>query len=186
MIAPLYDNKGTVRYFIGAQIDINGLLEQGRGLDSFSRLLTEDRVAARYGGRQAPPKAPQTALAEMCAVLSEAEAVIVRGSVGREIESAESGSSTPRLSAGGMMGAQRAPRRYVGMDDPMDKELWPAAHLGSSGRLPGVFQNVSYPPTALFLPFLRPSSPPSRISHQSNRSSNLESTCSYAPTLLSA
>ncbi|KAL8663736.1 MAG: hypothetical protein Q9168_008049, partial [Polycauliona sp. 1 TL-2023] len=43
MTAPLYDNKGVVRYFIGAQVDISGLVEEGRGLDSFERYLSESR-----------------------------------------------------------------------------------------------------------------------------------------------
>ena len=42
MIAPLYDNKGEVRYFLGAQIDITPLVEGGRGLDSFAQLLAQD------------------------------------------------------------------------------------------------------------------------------------------------
>lgn len=38
MLAPLYDNKGHVRYFIGCQIDVSSLIEGGRGLESFRDL----------------------------------------------------------------------------------------------------------------------------------------------------
>lgn len=137
LIAPLYDNKGTVRYFIGAQIDINGLIENGRGLDSFERLLAQDRQEARYGDRQ-PAKTPQAALAELSNMLNDIDMEIVRHS-GREMgERRMSGASTPSVVVQKSTG-----RRYVGMDDPTDRNLWPAPSFGPSGRLPGVFQNVS-------------------------------------------
>lgn len=44
MCAPLYDNKGAVRYFIDAQVDVSGLIEAGRGLESFEKLLSEERL----------------------------------------------------------------------------------------------------------------------------------------------
>lgn len=39
MVSPLYDDKGIVRYFIGAQIDVTGLIQDGLGLDSFRNML---------------------------------------------------------------------------------------------------------------------------------------------------
>ena len=132
MIAPLYDNKGQVRYFIGAQIDINGLVEGGHGLDSFERLLSQDRANQRYGG--APRKAPTGALAELSAMWSTEEVEIAK-KYGRDRSGSDSSTGPTKGRLGG--------RRYLGMDDPDDRALWPSPHLGSSGRLPGVFQNVS-------------------------------------------
>jgi hypothetical protein len=43
MCAPLFDDKGQVRYFIGAQVDVSGLIEQGSGVESFRALLQSDR-----------------------------------------------------------------------------------------------------------------------------------------------
>ena len=43
MCAPLYDNRGVVRYFIGAQVDVSGLVEDGKGIESFEKLLMEER-----------------------------------------------------------------------------------------------------------------------------------------------
>ena len=139
MIAPLYDNKGAVRYFIGAQVDINGLVEGGRGLDSFERLLAQDRAGQRYGG--VPMKTPQTALAELSAMWSNEEVDIAKR-YGRERSASETSQPTKKAAMG---------RKYLGMDDPADRNLWPAPHLGPSGRLPGVFQNVS----CLALPWKR-------------------------------
>lgn len=39
MCSPLYDDKGRVRYFIGAQIDVSHLVVEGRGIESFRQLL---------------------------------------------------------------------------------------------------------------------------------------------------
>lgn len=47
MIAPLYDDKGTIRYFTGAQIDVGGLVKEGRGIESFRALLRQDEEASR-------------------------------------------------------------------------------------------------------------------------------------------
>lgn len=47
MCAPLYDDKGVVRYFIGAQIDISGLIDGGKGVESFARLLAKDALALK-------------------------------------------------------------------------------------------------------------------------------------------
>lgn len=39
MIAPLFDSKGTLRYFLGAQVDVSGLTKDCTDLDAFSRLV---------------------------------------------------------------------------------------------------------------------------------------------------
>lgn len=136
MIAPLYDNKGEVRYFIGAQIDINGLIEGGRGLDSFERLLARDRADQRYGGHH--PAGPEnsrsanTVLSELAAMWSGDEVDIAR-----RITRQSSASET----SGHVSNGHRSARRFLGMDDPAERNMWPERSLGGSGRLPGVFQN---------------------------------------------
>lgn len=139
MIAPLYDNRGAVRYFIGAQIDINGLIENGRGLESFEKLLGQDRSAQRYGG--SPVKQPQAVLAELSAMWSNEEIDITKR-YGRERSASETSQPMKKSNTG---------RRYLGMEDPADRDLWPAPQLGGSGRLPGVFQNVSACTRARFI-----------------------------------
>ncbi len=39
MFAPLRDSRGTIRYFIGAQIDVSGLVKECSDLDSLKRLV---------------------------------------------------------------------------------------------------------------------------------------------------
>jgi hypothetical protein len=38
MTAPLLDSRGNLRYFIGAQIDVTGLVKDGTDLDAWQRL----------------------------------------------------------------------------------------------------------------------------------------------------
>ncbi|KAF2223039.1 hypothetical protein BDZ85DRAFT_262866 [Elsinoe ampelina] len=133
MIAPLYDNKGTVRYFIGCQIDVSSLIEDGRGFESFSQLLSKDRVDSRMGHRQS--RRPAEILAELSAMLSNDELSTLRNATMGITEESRSATPVPRQSRNG--------RRILGMDDeaPPERALWPDRSFGPSGRLPGVYQN---------------------------------------------
>jgi hypothetical protein len=59
MCAPLFDDKGKVRYFIGAQVDVTGLVENGAGVESFRAFLQKDSQ-----------KDPETKTAKMNRMLS--------------------------------------------------------------------------------------------------------------------
>src|ERR1700761_2791458 len=43
-ISPLYDSKGKLRYFIGAQVDVSGLCKDATNLDSLRQLLKHRKV----------------------------------------------------------------------------------------------------------------------------------------------
>ncbi|OLN97470.1 Blue-light-activated histidine kinase 1-like protein 3 [Colletotrichum chlorophyti] len=45
MVAPLYDSRGTVRYFIGAQVDVSGLAKESSGLDALQDLVLQRESA---------------------------------------------------------------------------------------------------------------------------------------------
>ena len=49
MIAPLYDSRGAVRYFIGAQVDVSGLAKHMSGLDALQNLVAARESAAAAG-----------------------------------------------------------------------------------------------------------------------------------------
>jgi hypothetical protein len=137
MIAPLYDNKGLIRYFIGCQIDVSPLIEGGRGLQSFSQLLAQDRAQTRFGKRFRNPK--QT-LGELTDLFSEEDADVIKGHMSKSsISQTVSPMDSERL---------RRPNSRarilvgVGKEPVNDHSLWPMSNLGPSGRLPGVYQNV--------------------------------------------
>ncbi|KAF3051631.1 hypothetical protein E8E11_008519 [Didymella keratinophila] len=46
MQAPLLDSRGNLRYFIGAQIDVSGLVKDATDLDAFRRMLNEEEGIA--------------------------------------------------------------------------------------------------------------------------------------------
>ncbi|KAF2722856.1 hypothetical protein K431DRAFT_266029 [Polychaeton citri CBS 116435] len=146
MIAPLYDNKGAVRYFLGAQIDVSPLIEGGKGLESFSRLLAQDRSDSRFGGGGSDRDARRI-LEEFGSMLSEEEVgMLVHRASASNRELSDINTSSPqqfRVNPASST-AGRGRRRYIGMDDidlPPEKSLWPHPSLGPSGRLPGVYQN---------------------------------------------
>jgi hypothetical protein len=133
MLAPLYDNKGQVRYFLGCQIDVSALVEGGKGMESFANLLARDRSESRFGGRL---KDSKRTLGELSAMLNEDETKIIRDRARSFSEESNNGSiQTHRPS--------HRNRRILGMDDThTERTLWPHPSLGPSGRLPGVYQNV--------------------------------------------
>ncbi|KAI1130832.1 hypothetical protein F5Y10DRAFT_275861 [Nemania abortiva] len=45
MVAPLYDSRGVVRYHIGAQVDVSGLVRDCSGLESLRRLVDRENAA---------------------------------------------------------------------------------------------------------------------------------------------
>lgn len=139
LIAPLYDNKNKVRYFLGAQIDINGLIEHGSGLQSFARLLEEDRAAASKSNHKAS-QTPMAALADLGRLLNEGEMRVINDAGLDE-------NVTQNRSTGS--DSQDDRRRRISRHDIDNGQFWPAAKLGPNGRLPGVFQNVRRTPLSL-------------------------------------
>ena len=154
LIAPLYDNRGIVRYYLGAQIDVSGLVEDGRGMDSFERLLKEssfgnnrDSQAASENGNSQPKHL--IALNEFGQMLSVDESNLLRNpshspSIPDDISIKPS--SRPNTSG---RDSVRRPRRVLGEEDEnaptfdgsRSNALQMSSSLSSGGRLPGVYQN---------------------------------------------
>ncbi|OAG12535.1 uncharacterized protein CC84DRAFT_1078982 [Paraphaeosphaeria sporulosa] len=134
MMAPLMDQRGHVRYFLGAQVDITRLLEGGKGLQSLKQLFDQEKAVARIAGFG--DKSSLMMLRELGGLLNEEEADIVRQQRQRtrpgSASSADSMSTRHIPSSG---------RRFIGMEDTADDNIWPARRFGPEGRLPGVYQN---------------------------------------------
>lgn len=143
LIAPLYDNKGSVRYFLGAQVDVSHLIEGGKGIETFEKLLANDRAEERYRGRS--NRKPTQVLGELGQMMNddELDAINTR-------QRSQSRSSTPATSSRSPVPVRHG-RKVFGMDDSSEHGLWPHPSLGPSGRLPGVYQNVSFLLSSSFL-----------------------------------
>ena len=159
MTAPLYDNRGTVRYIIGAQVDISGLIEDGRGLDSFERTLS-DRAQRERDRRESGDTAGKKSLrrlgefGEMLSV--EESSVLGQGTHSRTSSFHERDSERGSVRGGyGGGRSQRDPlrRRMLGHEEEEIESGrdWTLNSSGPSGRLPGVYQNV-----CRLLPYTRP------------------------------
>ncbi|KHO00281.1 PAS-associated [Metarhizium album ARSEF 1941] len=75
MIAPLYDSRGAIRYFIGAQVDISGLAMGCHDLAALKRVADEDEKREAGEKVPSPSKDEFTQLAE---ILGTRELEIVR------------------------------------------------------------------------------------------------------------
>ena len=146
LTAPLYDNRGSVRYFIGAQIDVSGLIEDGKGLDSFARLLTESR---RY--RESDLSDDSFAqkhlriLNEFGQMLSLDETSAFQNH-SRASSMADSNISyKDRQPPSRHDPSRRHPRRILGNDEEEQAgfkgSITVSSSLSSGGKLPGVYQN---------------------------------------------
>jgi len=160
LTAPLYDNRGSVRYFIGAQIDVSGLIEDGRGLDSFERYLAENRPNRNRDSDQSDQSSSQKhlrTLNEFGKMLSLDESSLLTSHHSRA-SSLNDNASSVNYSPLGALGRDptlRRTRRVLGTDDDdeADKNAWALSSAGPSGKLPGVYQNVSSIPTSPTPPF---------------------------------
>ncbi|KAK5213431.1 hypothetical protein LTR72_000287 [Exophiala xenobiotica] len=128
MIAPLADSRGVVRYHIGAQVDVSGLVKDSAEMESLQKLMD---LRARGEDPPAPEKPnpeKNDELRELSEMLNQGELNIIRrhgGKMHREVgeEDVESvGSQQPRLL----------------LKDP---EAMTPPVGGVNGRLSGVYQN---------------------------------------------
>ena len=63
-LAPLYDSRGVIRYFIGAQVDVSGLAKQSYDLDALKRLV-DDETRPEDPGYESDARDEFTQLAEI-------------------------------------------------------------------------------------------------------------------------
>lgn len=153
MIAPLHDNEGKMKYLIGAQVDVTGLVENGRGLDTFRRyLLTRQTGRGRQTANStAGKKNALTKLRELSEMFDLEESAVVqthsqassvnRDDDSRSIESANRPKALRRLFVSDSDSESNDDNSTPPSD--ADKEAWKLAQEGpsgqASGRLPGVY-----------------------------------------------
>lgn len=132
MVSPLKDNRGAVRYFIGARIDVTQLIEGGKTIDSFHQLLAADRpVTPIVDPLENRPTLK--ALRDLADLLNDEEKGSMRDSDSMRIDSRP---STPRLPH------SPTQRRLVGIEERISQDGLLSYY---SGQIPGVYQNVRPP-----------------------------------------
>lgn len=149
MIAPLTDSRGQIRYFIGAQVDVSGIVKDCTDLESLRRLVEEDDEKA---SRSSPdtyqdhePKKPE--LQELSEVLKLHELDTVRrhgGWLHRDPSEDESDTASGNWQRPRLMLAEPSPdegNKNYKIAVPQSYQL-PAQAPQLSGKLNGVYQNV--------------------------------------------
>ncbi|SLM34442.1 white collar [Lasallia pustulata] len=106
MIAPLCDSRGKIRYFIGAQVDVSGLVKECTDLESLQRLVVDqERGRATNGDGQDVYETKKDEFQELSEMMNMAELDTVRRYGGRmhreqqedEEEKGSMGAHQPRL-----------------------------------------------------------------------------------------
>ena len=152
LTAPLYDNRGSVRYFIGAQIDVSGLIEDGRGLDSFANYLAESRPNRNRDSDETNESDSQRhlkTLSELGQMLSLEESSVFQHHSRASSMQDNASSISYRANHNRQEPTLRRTRRVLGHDEDdeevKERNAWALSSVGPSGKLPGVYQNVPTP-----------------------------------------
>jgi hypothetical protein len=144
MIAPLRDSRGTLRYYIGAQVDVSGLAKECAELEALQKLLGETGSGPRYEDENERKDEFQ----ELSEMLNISELEIVRKYGGRmhreHAEENDDNGTTwhrPRLLIKDPS-AERPER--IEVDHRYEEERRPQSPQRSTvhGKLSGVYQHV--------------------------------------------
>ncbi|KAL3417741.1 hypothetical protein PVAG01_10751 [Phlyctema vagabunda] len=176
MCAPLHDDKGILRYFIGAQVDVTGLVEEGRGIESFRALLHKDdqeRVAELATSKSSTDKKgswytnrsqePLDRLQELSSMFSQEESEMVL----KNSRCADSFADTASTESNGisMSVKNRNQSKRIIDGEPMPADIGSSLsqlNLGNGARsssLPGVYRHylLVRPYPSLQIIFVSPS-----------------------------
>lgn len=149
MLAPLHDDKGRVRYYLGAQVDASRLVEEGRGLDGFERFLARRGMDVERGRGSSKDlkKLALSKLRDLSLTFDLEESAVVQSN------SRSNSRTRDDESAGGSARGSRTARRVLhGEDDESseddksdeDEKRDPTWRLSqdslASGSLPGIYQ----------------------------------------------
>lgn len=138
MIAPLCDSRGKIRYFIGAQVDVTGLVKDCTDMETLQQLLDKQRAQKLEDGLPDAkrPQEEKDDFQELSEMLNMAELDTVRKHGGRMHREHQDDDSDARTGASHMS-------RLL-LQEPVAGENLAFDQGGrQSGRLSGIYQNVS-------------------------------------------
>jgi hypothetical protein len=131
MTAPLLDSRGNLRYFIGAQIDVTGLVKDGTDLEAWQRMRERQQSGE-------PQEEPKDEFQELSKMFNNSELDIVRkhgGNMHREVSDQDDASTI-----------HHRPRVLIQdqstFDSPQEDHK-PNPKI--DGRLSGPYKHVSWP-----------------------------------------
>lgn len=131
MTAPLCDSRGNIRYFIGAQVDVSGLVKECAELQSLQRLLELAENGEAVPDVHQPSGDKRDEHQELCEMFNMMELSTVRRHGGRMHHEIQDDTDSYSL-------ASQHPRLVL--KEPLDTTGLPAR---LNGKLGGVYQHVS-------------------------------------------
>ena len=137
MIAPLRDSRGTIRYFIGAQVDVSGLVKECSDMESLRRLVVQsdhdDELKENNNWPLEPP--PKDEFRELSEMLNLQELDTVRRFGGRMHKGSEEEHPETNYKSGNWS----KPRLLINNSPDGSKGFSPTSR--SSGKLSGIYEN---------------------------------------------
>ncbi len=156
MLAPLHDDRGKVKYYLGAQLDASRLVEGGKGVEGFEQFLARREMESERKGREVDTDRKQLALAklrDLSMTFDLEESAVVQS------HSRSSSTTRERDDAGSVASMNRPPRkerRVLGdgehetrSDDEHGQEqkdgpAWSLSNTKPSGGLPGIYRKYFF------------------------------------------
>jgi hypothetical protein len=133
MTAPLCDSRGKIRYFIGAQVDVSGLVKDCTELDSLQRLLEMQERGEEPPQLHKPSPEKSDELRELSEMLNQGELSTIHRYGGRMHR------ETTQDDADSISMNSHQPRLLIKEPDFLQCM---AGVDRASGKLSGVYQNV--------------------------------------------
>jgi hypothetical protein len=133
MLAPLADSRGVIRYHIGAQVDVTGLVKECADLPSLQHLLDIQARGEKIPDHQRPSPEKSDELRELSEMLNQNELATIRkfgGRMHRDVRDDDEESLASQAQTRLLL------KDPTTMTPPLD---------GVSGKLSGIYQNVRAP-----------------------------------------
>nr|XP_036582835.1 hisactophilin c49s mutant phototropin phy3 fusion protein [Colletotrichum truncatum]KAF6791626.1 hisactophilin c49s mutant phototropin phy3 fusion protein [Colletotrichum truncatum] len=134
MVAPLYDSRGTVRYFIGAQVDVSGLAKESSGLDALQNLVVKKDSAASTSHRNQEGEEEKDEFQDLTEMFNPIELETVRRRGGNMHRAPQDEAQTTTSTN------WHKPRILIQDETSSIQQLSPVTSL-NSGKLTGVYEH---------------------------------------------
>jgi hypothetical protein len=137
MCAPLCDSLGKIRYFIGAQVDVSGIVKDCTELESLQRLIAREEREHDNGGGAGDDQHSENEFQRLCEMFNMQELDTARKWGGRMHMAPNETDSTMDNDH------WNRPRLLLKVRYPDPNRTCDISH--SNGKLSGIYQNVCHP-----------------------------------------
>jgi hypothetical protein len=137
MCAPLCDSRGTIRYFIGAQVDVSGLVKECADMESLRRLVNKSEISEPpEDGAGQEEQSPKDELKELSQMFHLGELDTIRRWGGRMRKENQEETKDGNFNAGNWA----KPRLLISSGSPDGNTEYGGLSRGA-GRLSGIYEN---------------------------------------------